>query len=1269
MYYKTGDSGCLESALKYGHASVYEASTNDSELVGDIAALQSYDTIHQKINNSQHLKTPHSQAAVSIIPVVQPINPTFLHGLALSYHEKFKITGNIQDLEASLKYDCSAVLFTPLGDQTLSYYLQHLATNYATKFENRNQKQDLEVAQKFATGAVAALQRGHPDHTQCQLKLGNLYHRQIYGRPRSGTQKGLPEWYFVKYGEPGWLDYNKQLFGRLDEEEEEDDDGYEDMAVSELYIHNTPKYFDGLVSSYWHIHEKAEGIQDLEVALRPGHLAVDRLPIVYPDESIQDQDTALEFNQAFVDAAPADHSELPKHQKNLAVSYIRRYTRLGNASDLSTALQHGHAAIDAMNMDHPLFVQTHLDLARIYKVKYTATGDAEALETAISFSQTNLTLTSNLDSSSCRSELASCYQLKYQSVGNAQDLMCSFTNLYSGINTTPLGHPALSYYLQGLALSHLFHHSKTGEIHSLHDALKYGHATIDATYMGDYRIPHYQQKLSACYLAKYKATGDMENLEIALNYGILAKEETPEKHPELPKFHEQLIDCYETKYRRTGDIKDLYAAATCAKIALKETPPGHPNMPRYLYIIGILYHSNFQRDRNFDTWEVAINCCHTAVLKTPTGHPNLPEYQYGLALVHADMYRHIARPKDLKSALSFFQLATEGLSIGHSNLPRYQQGLGRTYQARYRKHEGLQDLRTAQKLFWAAIQGTPKGHYTLPSLQHDLALCYKYKYKQTKDPQNLTIALELYNSALQSITASPQLLWDIGIQYIKIATELRTPKILDICSSVLNILPSLLWLGSSINVRHETLIRQEVPAFISIAVNIALKSSQPQVAIEFFEQGLSTTHRQIQQLNRKYDSLENQLPDEAKKLRELSILLKQSSDEPHSLNYHVLAQDRKNLIDKIHTHPNFSDFLLPLKYPKLSMAAKHGPVILLNVNDTATDVIIMLSPTLPPLHFPLPEISSQVVQAYIKSLKGALRKLTEGGMSFPQATFNSPEHVLNDIKKWLWNMVVKPIFSVLQENGFSRGRLWWCPSGPFTNLPLHAAAPPTSKYIQSYTPTLDALVHSNSRLTQPDANDIFTAIGVIASEVPGWEHPLKSVEGELNIVGKLFQHQGQQLKDEQVSLSNVIQALHSSAWLHFSCHGEQDSNNPLESGLILHNTKLELGHILGIDLPKAKFAFLSACETAKGDGNLPNEAMHLAGGFIAAGFQGTIGTWWVMTDQDGPLVAELVYEKILGKDNIPDVRRAAEGLHLAVQTLRKNRARPSQWMPFIHMGI
>lgn len=198
------------------------------------------------------------------------------------------------------------------------------------------------------------------------------------------------------------------------------------------------------------------------------------------------------------------------------------------------------------------------------------------------------------------------------------------------------------------------------------------------------------------------------------------------------------------------------------------------------------------------------------------------------------------------------------------------------------------------------------------------------------------------------------------------------------------------------------------------------------------------------------------------------------------------------------------------------------------------------------------------------------------------------------------------------------------------------------------------------------------AVGVaeVSATLGHWIN-LPSVERELEAVDSLFRDYLEiiQLKNSQAVISNVVEGMKKAAWLHLACHASQDPVDPLKSGLVLYDGKLELGKILDIDLPKAKFVFLSACETAMGDEKLTNEAMHLAGGFIAAGFQGAIGTLWSMADADGPKVAEIVYQTAIGEKKVPDVKLAAKGLHIAIQKCRRDGAPLHQWMPFIHMGV
>ena len=221
-------------------------------------------------------------------------------------------------------------------------------------------------------------------------------------------------------------------------------------------------------------------------------------------------------------------------------------------------------------------------------------------------------------------------------------------------------------------------------------------------------------------------------------------------------------------------------------------------------------------------------------------------------------------------------------------------------------------------------------------------------------------------------------------------------------------------------------------------------------------------------------------------------------------------------------------------------------------------------------------------------------------------------------------------------------------------------------FIQSYITTLDSLIKARLSKTFITSSIGLAAIGIM--DIPGKPHlHLPSVNKELHSIKK-FIPSANILSGNEATISSVLETIESYEWLHIACHGKQDGVTPLNSCLQLYDGNLSLSQILAKDLPKAQFAFLSACQTAMGSSNLPNESLHLAGGFIVAGCQAAVGTLWNMKDSDGPKVAELVYQWLLDHRKTLDVHATAEALHFAVQSLKDAGAPFEQWMPFIHVG-
>ena len=89
-----------------------------------------------------------------------------------------------------------------------------------------------------------------------------------------------------------------------------------------------------------------------------------------------------------------------------------------------------------------------------------------------------------------------------------------------------------------------------------------------------------------------------------------------------------------------------------------------------------------------------------------------------------------------------------------------------------------------------------------------------------------------------------------------------------------------------------------------------------------------------------------------------------------------------------------------------------------------------------------------------------------------------------------------------------------------------------------------------------------------------------------------------------------MEKLPEASILHLACHGHQDPHNPLESGFIMHDGMLTVAKLMSLNLDHAFFAFLSACETAKGDKAQPDQAIHLAATTLFSGFKSVVATMW-----------------------------------------------------------
>jgi CHAT domain-containing protein len=117
------------------------------------------------------------------------------------------------------------------------------------------------------------------------------------------------------------------------------------------------------------------------------------------------------------------------------------------------------------------------------------------------------------------------------------------------------------------------------------------------------------------------------------------------------------------------------------------------------------------------------------------------------------------------------------------------------------------------------------------------------------------------------------------------------------------------------------------------------------------------------------------------------------------------------------------------------------------------------------------------------------------------------------------------------------------------------------------------------------------------------------VDRELDLIEQLNSSLNiHSLPGELAMVDCVLEGMEERSWVHLACHAVQHSSSPTQSAFCLHNGDLTLSKIITKSFRNADFAFLSACQTATGDENLPDEAVHLAAGMLAAGYRSVIAT-------------------------------------------------------------
>jgi tetratricopeptide (TPR) repeat protein len=743
-----------------------------------------------------------------------------------------------------------------------------------------------------------------------------------------------------------------------------------------------------------------------------------------------------------------------------------------------------------------------------------------------------------------------------------------------------------------------------------------------------------------------------------------------------------LCGVLQLRFEWTGTSGDIDRAVELGRAMDEATRPGDPQLAGRLYnLSGALQLRGGSYGRPADIVR-AVEVARRAV--TAAAAVNQPVRVMCLGNLSAalrvmlsveDAFNRrdpVQRDQDLGESIDATRMALNGTPPGHPGRAGYLNNLG----VLLRMRTGPGDLDEAVACASEAAASTAVDDHDWCHTMSNLGNALGDRFSRRRAAADYTQALAAWTSAAQSSVGAAQVRLAATLAGGRLAAgEKDTGVAAERFAHGVSLLPIVAWRGLDRAVREENLARWR--GIASEAAALAIRNNDPELAVRLLEQGRSVLWSQQLQMRTDLDQLAAIAPELKRELDEVRWALDSAGPSPDPAGpgwpsdpslgaaaYRRQAERWDALVARARELPGQTDFLAPAPFASLCQAASDGPVVIVNTSVYGCDALIVRASGVEVL--PLPALEHDQAVRNTDAMLAAL-----GGDA-------DPDPVLTGILDWLWTCVADPVLSKLglteplQLGGTpvtGAPRLWWCPTGPLTLLPLHAAggygrnASVADRVVSSYTTTLGALI----RARQPRPGTARAKQLLVGVPAPPGEPALPHVSAEL---ARVREHLGDvtALEGTLAARANVLAAMASHDWVHLACHGRQNAVNPAAGALVLADGDLSILDIASGTPRDADLAYLSACQTFTGTTRHSDEAIHLAAAFQIAGYRHVIATLWQVIDIVCRDVAADVY-KTLCPGKTPDSSLAGMAIHLAVAERRRIAPdRPSAWAPYVHIG-
>ena len=1163
--------------------------------------------------------------ALKLVPAADPGHAIYQYSLCTALRARFELRAEPADLDNAIMHGLAAVEHVGRDHTDRPLYLQHLAAALMRRYRLTGAESDAQASE----AAIAAARELARPGNQVLAGLRSIASVLAWSR-------------FERTGDPDQLDLviatAREFRATLPE-------GSADQVTS----------LGTLRSALW---------KRFELDRDPGLL-----------------DEVVEVAAELEGRTEAGDAALPTRLAELAGYLAERYQYTGDLADLDAALARGRRAQALMSglTDRACGVVLN-NLAAVLHLNFERNADPDVLDEAIALGceAVNAFGPDDPHTAMAMASLSGYLRSRYQmsNVDSDLDEAVRLARVAGEANVT-----ATAQFL-GVVL--LTAYERTGEPALLDDAIGAARAFMDAGHA------HVHGALNLSNLAialryRFERTGALADLDAAADAGRAALHRLGVEAPGRAVVLINIAALFGARFAQVGIGRDADRAVGLSREAAVLLPSGHPQRATALNMLALGLRQRFERAGDHADLVEAVQVARSAVNAAVPGSFLRAACSTTLAMLLRGVAEEFGNPASLDEAIEVYRQILLSLPADLPGRSIVLLNLSSALLDRHRLTGRPGDLGeaigTAREAVAATSVGLPQHTSAMFNLGASLA-----ESTALGEGTALEEALDTYRRVAQTAGADALLRHRAGRAWGKAAGALgHWTEALQALDLAVEQMQFVAWRGLERTDRIRAL--RQMAGTAAEAVAAALNAAVPAHALQLLEQARGVLVTETLRAGGARARLHAKAPTIAARMDEIRAQLDNAppsvvdpagaarlGDDAGARARETLAREWDALVATAREVEGLANLYRPPTVPELCRAAAGGPVVIVNVAPARCDALI-LSPdgvNVCPLAITLEEVAERVGTLF--------EALHYGGKTL--ASVARLNRDLRTTLAWLWDTVAEPVLTRLgitaaAEPGTEPPHVWWCPVGPASFLPLHAAGHHTvdgdcllDRVISSYTPTLSTLVHST---TASPAGRLDRLLAVAVPRTNGLAD-LPNAELEVDALRQVVPGVTA-LVDEQATRARILGELPDCAMFHFAGHGQHDPVAPAAAAALYPFDHDVAGPITAADLAAlrpdtARFAFLSACETATPTLDVPDEALHVAGALHEAGFPQVIATQWAIYDGPAAAVTARLYSELTCDGTQPvDPTRTAAALHATVRELRaRYRAQPAIWAPYLHVG-